>query len=206
MRFCRAFLKRPVALREDILFTDEKWFDCNDAGVPHQWCPPSKRQTDMVGKERLQAPPKCFIWGVIGIGFRFLRVVTYEGRGMNTDEYIEQCLRPLLKKKTLMAKRILMQDGARVHWTAAARALLTSAKVRVLEGWPAHSADLNPIEHLWSILQRQVSERAPGGEEELVRYVQEEFDAVPEVIDRLVRSFATRCKECVAKQGAAVWK
>jgi transposase len=47
--------------------------------------------------------------------------------------------------------------------------------------WPARSPDLNPIEHLWDVVGKQV--RARRGElvflQELRRVVQEEWDNTP---------------------------
>jgi hypothetical protein len=42
--------------------------------------------------------------------------------------------------------------------------------------WPARSPDLNPIEHLWDVVGKQV--RARRGE--LRRVVQEEWDNTPQ--------------------------
>ncbi len=100
-----------------------------------------------------------------------------------------------------------MQDGARCHWTAAVKQTLADAGVSVVEGWPAHSPDLNPIEHVWSILQTAVSDRGPWGKEQLEEFVASEFESITMgVIDGLVLSFWDRASQCIARKGTALWK
>jgi len=98
-----------------------------------------------------------------------------------------------------------MQDGARIHWTQASREAIAAKGMRVLDGWPPHSADLNPIENLWATLQRRVSERGPFGVKDLARYVRDEFAAVARsTTEKLAASFLERCRQCVVSRGAAV--
>lgn len=207
LKFARTILRKPVSEVNLILFSDEKWFDSNDNGVRYQWARKGDK-THLLPKNFEQMPAKVFVWGVIGVGFRFLRVLHFEDGGrMKSDDYIEQCLKPLKRvcNKKCMKGRLFMQDGARAHWTLSAQKAVENCGLTLLENWPAHSADLNPIEHMWSIVQVAVAERGPFGVEELERYVADEFSRVPQAhVDRLVLSFAERCREVVRVNGKSL--
>lgn len=195
-----------------LLFTDEKWFDSNDMGVRHQYLHSSQKRS-ILPREHAQAPCKVMVWGCIGVGFKMLVVIRFPEvgkRSLKSEEYVAQCIVPLGKKlkQKRLKNRVLMQDGALIHWTPAVRTAVETLgreTVTLLEGWPAHSPDMNPLEHLWSLLQSRVSERGPWSEEELEEYVLDEFGKIPQkMVDDYVRSFDARCRECVAARGAHV--
>ena len=99
---------------------------------------------------------------------------------------------------------MFMQDGAKPHTAKATYAYLRRKKVSLLENWPPRSPDLNPIENLWSIVERKVSEREvpPRTAEELIEAVHEEFNRVPvDTINDLVLGFNDRCARVAARDG-----
>jgi hypothetical protein len=53
---------------------------------------------------------------------------------------------------------ILMDDNARPHRARIGNEYLQRETIERID-WPAKSPDLNPIEHAWDILQRQISNR-----------------------------------------------
>lgn len=78
-------------------------------------------------------------------------------------------------------------------------------RVRVLEDWPARSPDLNPLENLWGILARQVSDCGPTDVKELVKFVKKCWAEYPQAeIDKFVMSFQQRVVQCVANEGRRV--
>src|SRR5882757_10957796 len=71
--------------------------------------------------------------------------------------------------------------------------------------WPAQSPDLNPIEHLWQHLKRQLNayEVPPAGIHELWDRVQMEWEKIPkEVCRNMIESMPRRIEAVIKAKGA----
>lgn len=195
LRFCREHCNS----KDDILFSDEKYFDVNDHSSPWQWC---KRHEMPQRRETSRWAPKVHVWGLIGRGVKELVLLP---TGMiNQHLYKLHCLQRVLIP-TLMHlnnEPRFMQDGARAHTAFSTLRYLASKNVKVIENWPPRSPDLNPIEHLWARLQRDVSDRGPHDEDDLKMFILECWRAVPQCeIDSLVSTFGQRCENVVFDRG-----
>ncbi|GFX12447.1 transposable element Tc3 transposase [Trichonephila clavipes] len=70
--------------------------------------------------------------------------------------------------------------------------------------WPANSLDLNPIEHVWDMLGRQITalSHPPSSVTELKRALQEAWNRLsPQLIHYLITSMVNRCSACLAVRG-----
>ena len=83
------------------------------------------------------------------------------GGTMNGSRYVN-----LLRKKLqlLMAVHqcsVFIDDGAPCHRSKVVHSFLNQQKINMLER-PGNSPDLNPIENLWSTMERKVAEQQPS--------------------------------------------
>ena len=98
---------------------------------------------------------------------------------------------------------ILMHDNARPHVARICRQFLDRKNVYVLP-WPAVSPDMNPIEHIWDYLGREV--RARGNVHnlrDLENALIQEWNNIPNVvIRRYVRSMRGLLAACINSRGS----
>lgn len=197
LRFCRGRLRKTKRVLATITFSDEKWCNTNDHGLPCEFCSPEEQATRRVYDRYARS---VHVWGCIGVGVKKL-IVLAKG-SITSASYIRDSLTPSIP---ILRGTLFMQDGARPHTAEATTKFLNTKKISFIEDWPARSPDLNPIETLWALLGRRVGNRLPTNEAELERFFVEEWDAVPQSeIDALVLSFHARCKECVKMNGATI--
>jgi hypothetical protein len=64
--------------------------------------------------------------------------------------------------------------------------------------WPSQVPDLNPIENLWSILDRQLCNRKCNSEAELFQALKQAWESLPtDLLDQLVVSMHDRCQAII---------
>jgi transposase len=202
-RFAGRVCWRDKSVLESIIFSDEHYVDTNDHGSRTQWVQGRDQLVPRVQQSRFNVP-SVQIWAAVGIGWRSAIVFVDWGKDdegkvqrMTGDRYKRHCLQPNVPT-FLRRKALFMQDGARCHTCKDVKTYLAKKGVNVLEGWPAHSPDLNMIESLWAELDRRVSLILPVArdKDELKRHVQQAWDAIPQaVIDSHVRHFATMLRK-----------
>ncbi len=89
----------------------------------------------------------------------------------------------ILKEKMLpslraLGRRALFQlDNDPKHTSKATVEFLKKNRVKVIQ-WPSMSPDLNPIEHLWGILKRQVEHHSPSSLQSLKEVILEEWKKI----------------------------
>ncbi|GFT72618.1 DDE_3 domain-containing protein [Trichonephila clavipes] len=81
-------------------------------------------------------------------------------------------------------------------------------KITVLERmeWPARSPDLNPIEHLWDYLGREVAalNPPPRSLHELKQGLLCVWSSLPiPVSDNLINSMGNRCRQCIQSRSSS---
>ncbi len=89
----------------------------------------------------------------------------------------------IMKEKMLPSLRALgrralfKHDNDPKHTSKATVGFLKKNRVRVIQ-WPSMSPDLNPIEHLWGILNRQAEHHSPSSIQSLKEVILEEWKKI----------------------------
>ena len=107
-----------------------------------------------------EAPPHggggVLVWGTINFMGRS-DLVQIEGR-LNAQRYVGETLLPHNLPLLAVPGSIFQQDNTQLHVAQLTTQLLMNNNVQTIL-WPSMSSDMNPTEHLWDELNRQVRQR-----------------------------------------------
>lgn len=188
-----------------ILFTDESRFCLTRCdGRLRVWRRPGERYSQAAIQEVDRfGNGSVMVWGGISIDHR-TELVVINGR-LNARQYIDQVLdnHVLPMAAEIGDGFVLMQDNARPHTAEVTRTFLQNHRIQVMD-WPAISPDLNPIEHVWDLLDRRVRARPnpPDTLQQLQEALNEEWRIIPqEDLRRLIRSMPRRCQAVIQAGG-----
>lgn len=142
----------------------------------------------------------CMLWDGPGYATKI------DGR-MDAELYCRILDEELIDSLTYYGRRvgdvIFQQDNDPKHTSRMARNCLQELGLTVMQ-WPAQSADLNPMEHLWSHLKRKLAEHTepPRSIHELWERCSTEWNRIdPLVCQNLIESMPRRVKAVVKAKG-----
>lgn len=123
---------------------------------------------------------------------------------MTKEKYLnilKSKLRLSAEKLGLNNEFVFQQDRDPKHTAKIVQNWFHTNRIEVLD-WPAQSPDLNPIEHLWSILKQAVSRQRPSNINSLKTIVNAEWMKMDKnICHKLVESMPRRCEAVIKAQG-----
>ena len=196
---------------QHVVFTDESRFCLYHAdGRVRVWRRARERFHNACVLERNpHGGPGLMIWGGIGINQRmgpvfFVNIGPGRGNGVTAVRYINQVLVPHVQPFFQQhPNAILQQDNARPHSARATQDYLQQQNIPTMQ-WPSLSPDLNPIEHFWDMLQREINDvqPPPANLADLHQAIIQAWARIPQpAVNRLVHSMRRRCQAVLAARG-----
>lgn len=124
---------------------------------------------------------------------------------MNAQMYQEILKNHILPhlRSNMPEDSLFQHDNDPKHTSRLVRSFLEEENIHVLE-WPAQSPDLNPIENLWDLVDREIRKRKPSNCTELMERIRSEWDQIsPDLLVSLVDSMPNRLRAVIATKGYA---
>ena len=204
MKWCKEKLVWDLEWR-NVLWSDESRFLLfHNDGKKRIWR--RKREafnSDCTVKTVKFGGGSAMFWGCIG-WFGVGPLVLLEGN-VTSDDYIQVLNDNLLPLVEHDRNVVFQQDGAPIHRSKKTMEWMKTNDVQLLT-WVAQSPDLNPIEHLWDHVDRQVRKRypLPATVEELVKYIQTAWEGIPvDIVRNLIVSMPRRLEAVKQAKGYA---
>ena len=157
------------------------------------------------------------IWGALQNGKLFVTVLP-ENKKFNSAAY-SRIIRQKLKKwlrPTPGSKFVhVIQDRERCLWSPESRDAFRACKIKPLNGYPANSPEMNPIENVWDILRQILSRNPPYQLEKRRPFIIRLHAAVRkinsdyrDVLLSLNKSLKNRAEDCIDNGGSRIdyWK
>lgn len=202
--FAKTYLKEPLEFWKNIIFSDESKYNIfGSDGRKYVW-----RKANTEFEMRHVRPTvkhgggSVLVWGCMswkGVG----NLCFIEGI-MNAEKYIDILRRNLndsAEKLDLMDTFIFQQDNDPKHTANKTKEWLLYNAPRQLKT-PPQSPDINPIEHLWYLLDLKVRKNKISSKQQLRDVLLQEWEQIgPEITQNLVSSMPRRLQAVIDAKG-----
>lgn len=195
LEFAKKYHSMPLSFWKKVIWSDESKYNLKSSdGIQKVW----RKQGEAYKLSCLRGTVKfgggnIMVWGCMawnGVG-----KLTFIDDRMNADMYTTILMDNLESSAQLLelnSNFIFQHDNDPKHTAKKTKEFLHQKAINVLE-WPAQSPDLNPIEHLWSILDRKIGDRSFRKKEELKAAVEKAWTEIhPSETKKLVESMQSR--------------
>ena len=144
------------------------------------------------------------VWGCIarnGVG----RLHKIDGN-VNAQHYLQilkYCAIPSMQHLFGDQPSIFQQDNAPCHTAKVVKEWTEANGMKILS-WPGNSPDLNPIEHIWDHIARQLAKQKFRNAEELLNNLKVEWKKIPlPILEKLIDSMPQRIEAVIKAKGGA---
>lgn len=206
MEWCQAHKDWSLDQWRKVMWTDESPFVLRYHGGRRVWRLHNERYSHRCTIATVKHDVKVNVWGAFcakGVG------MLHHIKGiMDQNIYLdilENVMVPsadiLFGDHTNVDNWIFQQDNDPKHTAKSVKEWITEEKIPLLP-WPSQSPDLNPIENLWSILDRQCKKRACKSPNELFQTLKDSWNQIStDTLEPLVCSMPARCAAVIAAKG-----
>jgi hypothetical protein len=168
-----------------VRFSDEKRFSVWNDGPVRVWRAAGDRYRQGFTRGSAKHIKSVMMWLCITADGRS-RLVKCNHR-QDSQSYQQTVLRPNLNFIRRAGAGpgqniVFQQDGASSHTSGSTTRWLAARRVRVLPNWPPNSPDLNPVEHCWAWLAKQLLGRSFPNEASLEGAIQAAWATRPSTL------------------------
>lgn len=206
LQFARTHLNWTRAQWNQVLWSDESRFSLRSPdGRERVWRRSGERysQCTISPRDSFQGG-SIMVWGGISREAH-TELVIFDRGSIDAQRYIEQVLSQhvVVFAGFVGENFIFMHDNARPHTARVVQNYLNEVGITIMD-WPAHSPDLNPLEHVWDHIGRAIRDRR--GElhtlEQLRQAVREEWGNLDQhFITHLIDSMPRRLQAVIGARG-----
>jgi hypothetical protein len=145
---------------------------------------------------------KIHIWGCFSAsGVGELHYIEDILKAEGYQNILQSKLLPYLKRHNERCHYIFQQDNDSKHKAKSTIGWLKAQQIKTLD-WPPQSPDLNPIENLWSELDRRTKHRQPKSGEELFGILRNCWNAInPNELQRYTDNMHDRLQAVIDANG-----
>ena len=201
--FAQAHINWTVEQWKKVIFSDEsKFILFNSYGIQHVRRPAGKRLDPKYTVPTVKhGGESVMVWGCFsayGMG-PLHRIEGIMDKYMYKD-ILKNIMEPYAYEY-LPIKYTFQHDNDPKHASKIVKQWFVEVKINVMV-WPSQSPDLNPIENLWEILDKQIRSEHFSNKEKLLQVLQRAWSSIDyKIIMNLIESMPRRCKEVINAKG-----